>query len=167
MTAINKITLNVGLNPSARFGEIKTPLNIFGRSIAAVAVLLHATSIRAEQQPSATEQTAVIELYTPFDLGYTEEQITKVCNLLAQDCIAFRFNDDAGHLVGPFAESWGAFNSEYFLTPSWASPYTADGVEHAPCYFDNDRNQPIKQDWDARTPNTGRRPSDSELGYVL
>jgi hypothetical protein len=34
---------------------------------------------------------------------------------LGEDCVAVRFSDTAGQLVGPNAAKWGAFNPDFFI----------------------------------------------------
>lgn len=67
--------------------------------------------LRYTVKPSATENTAVIELETPLSKRTAED----LCYWLNQDCVAQQLEDGSGMLYGPKAEEWGSFNPEYFL----------------------------------------------------
>ena len=112
------IILNIGLHSAG--SDRKAP-GAFGKAVSAAAVYFAAETIRAEQQQSASEPTAVIELTAePQNLLALEYIADNLCKLLNQDCIAFTV-DGQGYLLGPKAADWGGkFNPEYFLTPSWA-----------------------------------------------
>lgn len=66
---------------------------------------------RAKLKRSETEDTLVLEIDRPFK----RTELYELCDRLNQDCIAQRFADGTGELVGPRATKWGAFNPEYFL----------------------------------------------------
>lgn len=112
------IILNIGLNAAG--SDRKAP-GAFGKAVSAAAVYFAAETIRAEQQQSASEPTAVIEIQAlPHNLLPLEYIAEQACKLLNQDCIAFTV-DGAGYLLGPKAAEWGGvFNPEFFLLPSWA-----------------------------------------------
>jgi len=129
------IIINIGLFNAG--SDRKAP-GAFGKAVSAAAVYFAAEAIRAEQQESASEPTAVIEIQAlPHNLLALEYIADNICKLLNQDCIAFTV-DGTGHLLGPKAADWGGkFNPEYFLLPSWAPR------EHADCYYDTGRNKPV------------------------
>lgn len=112
------IIINIGLFNAG--SDRKAP-GAFGKAVSAAAVYFAAEAIRAEQQESASEPTAVIEIQAlPHNLLALEYIADNICKLLNQDCIAFTV-DGTGHLLGPKAADWGGkFNPQYFLTPSWA-----------------------------------------------
>lgn len=45
----------------------------------------------------------------------SDEKITLASILLGQDCIAIRYPDGSGKLIGPAASEWGDFNPEFFV----------------------------------------------------
>ena len=59
---------------------------------------------------STTEPTLVVEIDRPL----TRDEAYAVSDFLRQDCIAQRVGD-AGELIGPRADEWGAFNPDLFL----------------------------------------------------
>ena len=112
------IILNIGLHSAG--SDRKAP-GAFGKAVSAAAVYFAAESIRAEQQQSASEPTAVIEIQAlPHNLLALEYIADQLCQTLRQDAVAFTVGG-AGHLLGPKAAEWGGvFNPEFFLLPSWA-----------------------------------------------
>lgn len=45
----------------------------------------------------------------------SDEKIMLASVLLGQDCIAIRYPDGSGKLIGPAAAEWGDFNPEFFV----------------------------------------------------
>lgn len=41
--------------------------------------------------------------------------LSALCVILHQDCIAVKYVDGTGELIGPNADKWGKFNPEYFI----------------------------------------------------
>ena len=111
------IILNIGLHDA---GANRIGAKAFAKAASAAAFYFAAESIRAEQQQSASEPTAVIELTVePQNLLALEFIADQLCQTLRQDAVAFTV-DGTGHLLGPKAAEWGGqFNAEYFLLPSW------------------------------------------------
>lgn len=73
-------------------------------------------------KPSDTEDTYIFTAdgFVGQDSRYSDNWTHKravfnACQVLQQDCIAYKIND-TGYLVGPKADAWGGeFNQDYFL----------------------------------------------------
>jgi len=59
--------------------------------------------------------THIVRLAKRSDVVDFEGRIAALSYALRQDCIAVRYADGNGTLEGPDADSWGAFNPEFFV----------------------------------------------------
>jgi hypothetical protein len=98
---------NIGLAPSSRVPGSE-PLTVEKVAAACKALGIGFRKVRLAQ--SASEPTLVCHL-SPLD----EEKALSLSLSLRQDCIAYRDSKGRGHLVGPYAAQWGAFNPDFFL----------------------------------------------------
>lgn len=101
--------LNIGLARADLPGGrqlFNTPEQVFS--------VLEAYGFRANtiaQYVSGTEPTIVIHGVVP-----SANAVYAVASLLNQDCIAvFDVEHQTGHLIGPAAEKWGAFDPAQFI----------------------------------------------------
>lgn len=104
--------INVGLEVPNQTSDISDLLERADR--ASVLLNQRFVNVLTTVKESSTELTLVAQ----FDdvLGCVEQAAREISDLLAQDCVAV-FNPVAGtgKLIGERAESWGAFNSKFFL----------------------------------------------------
>ena len=113
-----KLQLNIGLK-AGKEGKSYA----IGRAIATIAYYFNPSKMQTEAQVAGSgEDTAVIEIESEV---YPLSVINSICKVLDQDCIAFQLMQDDGRtmgfLVGPNTEPYGgAFNAEYWLSPSWS-----------------------------------------------
>ena len=101
-----RIELNIGLYVNGK-DDGKT---IERASEAVRLVNLHSLDLQARLAPSVTEPTLVLKCDL---LGALALDI--IAERLEQDCIAIRYENGKGELIGPKAEAWGEFNPEYFI----------------------------------------------------
>ncbi len=64
---------------------------------------------------SATERTLICQIDLEYAGNNFELNLFDMCEELDQDCIAVKFDDGTGKLIGPRADSWGEFNPDYFI----------------------------------------------------
>jgi len=104
--------INVGLEVPNQTSDISDLLERADRA----SVLLNQRFVNV--LTSLKESSSELTLIAQFDdvLGCVEQAAREISDLLAQDCVAV-FNPAAGtgKLIGERAESWGPFNSAYFL----------------------------------------------------
>ena len=104
--------INVGLEVPNQTSDISDLLERADRA----SVLLNQRFVNV--LTSLKESSSELTLVAQFDdvLGCVEQAAREISDLLAQDCVAV-FNPAAGtgKLIGERAESWGPFNSAYFL----------------------------------------------------
>lgn len=98
-------TINIGLaNPFT--GELNTVDRTIAEALKCVSGIRDIAVKR-----SNTEPTVVIRFERAVD------SLNKLATALDQDCVAvFDEATQEGELFGEYAEQWGAFNPEYFLT---------------------------------------------------
>ena len=109
----NVFILNIGLNTSTNYTEQVEQLSIEHVLNEIKDCFLEIESYKLEQ--SNTEPT-LIATVSPLigDCVYTEVEL--LAERLMQDCIAcYSVADQAGVLIGEYAEEWGVFDSKYFL----------------------------------------------------
>lgn len=88
-----------------------------GENLDPAAVLQALRDVGAEVEvsnvfSSDTEPTLVAKIKQAL----TKEQGDKVSEMLGQEAIAQRTDDEKGQLFGPMAEKWGPYNPSYFVT---------------------------------------------------
>lgn len=66
---------------------------------------------------SETEKTFVANVEFSGSLKALKNRLHKISALLSQDCVALKYKNGKGALIGPEASKWGKFNSKYFLEP--------------------------------------------------
>lgn len=106
--SLRRLTLNVGLN----IGET------LALTEKGVLTLLGALGMDAEKSrvaTSETEPTVVASVVTDLSPRATRNRVNQASALLGQDCIAIRWSNGKGALVGPKAKQWGKFNPDYFI----------------------------------------------------
>ena len=82
-------------------------------TISIIRAMLGGMNVKSiEKQPSATEDTLVVELYADIPPGL----IHRLATTLSQEAIAY-WNDDVeqGLLIGPKCAGWGAFDPRAFV----------------------------------------------------
>ena len=88
-----------------------------GDSLDPAAVLQALREVGAETEvsdvfSSDTEPTLVVKIKNAL----TKEQGDRLSEMLGQEAIAQRTDDEQGQLFGPMAEKWGPYNPAYFIT---------------------------------------------------
>lgn len=88
-----------------------------GDNLDPAAVLKALREVGAETEVSVvfssdTEPTLVVKIKNAL----TKEQGDRLSEMLGQEAIAQRTDDEQGQLFGPMAEKWGPYNPEYFVT---------------------------------------------------
>jgi hypothetical protein len=79
------------------------------------------TVVANDVRQSATEPTLILKFEDNKRGVVTQPRtvrriVFQLARLLRQDCIALRWEDGSGELLGPNAAEWGAFNPAYFIT---------------------------------------------------
>lgn len=98
--------VNIGLADPQGGGDL-TPAQVIEalRAVGAEVEVSHVYS-------SDTEPTLVVKIKQAL----TKEQGDQVSEMLGQEAIAQRTDDEQGQLFGPMAEQWGPYNPAYFVT---------------------------------------------------
>ena len=111
------VHLNIGLASQA--------LGFVAANTVLQALANHGFFVRtSEALESDTEPTLIVvadwglTTYCKVDVSLADA-VHKVAELTGQDCIATWLPErKEGRLIGPRAAAWGAFNPEFFITPS-------------------------------------------------
>lgn len=114
-----KIELNVGLQTN---GIENTEANRDVLLQQAMFLLRPWSPLTARYKTTYAGPDGLIEehgLYVSFDIDHPVNVmglIARIAELLGQECIALHCDElGGGHLLGPSAHRWGAFNSELFV----------------------------------------------------
>ena len=109
----NSYILNIGLNTSTNYTEQVEQLTVDQVLKEIADCFLSIESYKIEQ--SNTEQT-IIATVQPLIGDCVSTEVQELSCRLMQDCIAcYSVADQAGELIGEYAEAWGLFDSRYFL----------------------------------------------------
>ena len=126
MNTAKRLTLNIGLVYSQRFGEVararvlnpvvdtvqtlRIPQVVAGIVLDLLDAGFEVLQYRVAQ--SGTEPTLVIEVVKHDEVIYSP--LLRLSKKYAQDCISVQ-DSLGGELIGLYASAWGEFNSEYFI----------------------------------------------------
>jgi len=103
--------VNIGLEKSQKFGEA----GYLSVDDVLVEVAKHFENFEYMLAQSNTEPTIILKLDGDFEEA--KKNFEEMASKLHQEAIAlYDENADKGILVGKYAELWGEFNKEYFLT---------------------------------------------------
>ncbi len=107
-----KAILNIGLNQSKNFTE-----NPQKNSVLRVLEVLKMVGIdwqSVNTKQSNTEETAIVVI-EKIGMDF-KQKIHLAANVLQQDCIAVYYpHDNAGELIGEWADTWGTFDKSEFV----------------------------------------------------
>lgn len=107
---MNHIELNIGLNIGTKGQRCPAAAAIQ----AVVDTFLPYTMLADVRQAASGEDTLVVIMTSSIDP--TDTRVLRLCALLHQDAIAFKFNGE-GFLLGPNTAPYGdVFNADYWLT---------------------------------------------------
>lgn len=109
----NVYILNIGLNTSKNYTEQVEQLTVEHVLNEIKDCFLTIESYKLEN--SNTEPT-IIATVKPLIGDCVSTEVELLAERLMQDCIAcYSVKDQAGELIGEYAENWGLFDSKYFL----------------------------------------------------
>jgi len=114
----HSVEFNIGLH-SAKLGNVPLSL-VFDRCRSRGLYVLQ-SQVEKVQHGHGTEQT-LVGRWLANGHGFFD-RVFLLAQDLGQDCIAVRYGDGTGELIGPHAEDWGEFNPAYFVNPGLAFPY--------------------------------------------
>lgn len=91
--------------------------NFFSRAVGEVRTAQYETH-NGEIAGTITESTAVITVDFHTEKNLFEMALNTIAKEFNQDCIAVLYSDGEGKLVGPKANEWPEFTTDYFVVPS-------------------------------------------------
>jgi len=85
---------------------------------AVASLFAHGVMIATPRAESSTEAQNGTTYVLEFEYSNTKQLVDDAfsfCALRQQDCIAVKFEDGTGAILGPRAKAWEAFNPAYFV----------------------------------------------------
>lgn len=118
--------LNIELNSTAgkyltvdeRFTAVMNRVrSFFSRAVGEVREASY-TVDNGDEVGHVLEATAVITVDFHTEKNLFEMAINTIAKEFGQDCIAVLYSDGDGKLVGPRADEWPSFTTDYFVLPT-------------------------------------------------